>query len=126
MSSPASSASPDEAGEGFGELGGGHGCCPGAVPVMNRTLPPPAAGRQPTRRMPVQSEPELPRLSLGLLGGMVRLQLEMGQDPAEVRRRHGLSADQMAVIRAGEAIGAGAAGQADVQAPPEALCASTG
>ena len=54
MSSPASSASPDEAGEGFGELGGGHGCCPGAVPVMNRTLPPPAAGRQPTRRMPVR------------------------------------------------------------------------
>ena len=50
----------------------------------------------------------------------------MGQDPAEVRRRHGLSADQMAVIRAGEAIGAGAADQADVQAPPEALCASTG
>ena len=60
------------------------------------------------------------------LGALVRLQLEMGQDPAEVRRRHCLSADQVAVIRAGEAIGAGAAGQADVQAPPEALCASTG
>ena len=68
MSSPASSASPDEAGEGFGELGGGHGCCPGAVPGQTALCHRRRPGASPRGGpWPVPMEPGRPRPCTGLL-----------------------------------------------------------